>query len=43
MLIDDIYYEIFGDHYLEPDVSYVEVWGVKPDVFKKNIKKNIKS
>ena len=42
-MIDDLYFEIFGDHYLDGEVSYVQVWGVKPDVFKKNIKKNIKS
>ena len=43
MVVDDLFMEIFGDHYIEPEVNYMQVWGVKPDVFKKNIKKNMKS
>ena len=42
MVIDDLFLEIFGDHYLHPDVNYEQRWGVKPDVFKKNIKQKIK-
>jgi hypothetical protein len=42
MIIDDLFLELFGDHYLYPDVNYQQRWGVKPDVFKKNIKQKLK-
>lgn len=32
-VLDDLVASIFGNHYLVPDISYEQAWGVKPDVF----------
>jgi hypothetical protein len=38
MIMDEIYMDIFGDHYLYPEVHYQQRWGVKPDIFQKQVK-----
>ena len=42
MLMDEIYMGLFGDHFYPPEVSYQQQWAVKPDIFKKDIKKKLK-
>mmetsp|Transcript_29405 Transcript_29405/g.44461 ORF Transcript_29405/g.44461 Transcript_29405/m.44461 type:complete len:182 (+) Transcript_29405:3768-4313(+) len=32
-VLDDLFAEIFGNHYLYPKVRYERRWGVKPDIF----------
>lgn len=42
-ILNDIYYSIFGSHYVNPQADYEERWVVKSDIFQKNKNKNLQT
>jgi hypothetical protein len=41
-IMDDVVNDVFGTHYLEPEITYRRAWAVKPDVFQKQKKLALK-
>lgn len=42
-ILDDIFVDALQMHMLRPEMVAVQSWGVKPDIFQQNLKRNAQS